>query len=89
MLKYLRNNHILYSVTNSREAVNRHRIRRQATRRRPPVRQLRIRREYRLLSDMERRLFHRAINMLKADRVETFVVVKFSNLYFLVFIYFI
>ncbi|XP_045192735.2 uncharacterized protein LOC123549032 [Mercenaria mercenaria] len=51
-----------------REAQNNRRIRRQAIRRRPPQRQLRIRREYRLLSDIERRLFHRAINLLKADR---------------------
>jgi hypothetical protein len=63
------------SFTYFREAEKRRRTRRQAVRRRPPVRQLRIRREYRLLSDLERRLFHRAINMLKADRVCTILMI--------------
>lgn len=34
-----------------------------------PRRQPRVRKEYRQLSDIERRLFHRALNMLKADTV--------------------
>ena len=47
-----------------RDAEHRKRTKRQAQRR-----PLRVRREYRMLSDMERNLFHRAINMLKYDRV--------------------
>ena len=57
-----------YEVTNdgivpSQNGVN-GRWKRQTTRRQP-----RIRREYRMLSDRERNLFHRSINMLKADTV--------------------
>ncbi|WAR30496.1 TYR3-like protein [Mya arenaria] len=37
-------------------------------RRQPSRRQPRVRKEYRLLTDEERRLFHRALNMLRADR---------------------
>ncbi|MEW8548446.1 MAG: hypothetical protein AB2693_33505 [Candidatus Thiodiazotropha sp.] len=47
-----------------RDAEHRKRTKRQAQRR-----PLRVRREYRMLSDVERNLFHRAINMLKFDRV--------------------
>ena len=50
-----------------RDAEHRKRTRRQAQRR-----PLRIRREYRMIGDVERNLFHRAINMLKSDRVRSF-----------------
>ena len=35
---------------------------------------LRVRREYRLISDAERERFHRAINMLKEDTVRQYVL---------------
>ena len=50
-----------------RDAEHRKRTKRQAQRR-----PLRIRREYRMIGDVERNLFHRAINMLKYDRVCSF-----------------
>ena len=34
-----------------------------------PQTQVRVRKEYRILTDLERTLFHRALQMLKADRV--------------------
>ncbi|XP_052818134.1 tyrosinase-like protein [Mya arenaria] len=49
-----------------REAHSRRRMRRQTGRRRL-VPRVRIRREYRLISDADRDRFHRAINMLKED----------------------
>ncbi|KAL4234427.1 hypothetical protein ACF0H5_006074 [Mactra antiquata] len=51
-----------------RKAEHNRRLRRQATPRRPAASQLRVRREYRLLTDAERHLFHQAVNMLKYDR---------------------
>ena len=56
-----------------RQAEERHRVRRQAFGRRFPAREIRIRREYRLLTDTQRRLFHRSMNMLKADMVSQLV----------------
>ena len=53
-------------ATNNQPDVKLYRGKRQAGRR-PP--RFRIRKEYRMLSDMERNMFHRAISMLKADTV--------------------
>ena len=53
-------------ATNNQPDVKLYRGKRQAGRQ--PAR-FRIRKEYRMLSDMERNMFHRAISMLKADTV--------------------
>lgn len=47
------------------------RLKRQTQRNGRRPRPLRVRREYRLLSDAERNAFHRAINLLKEDTVST------------------